>query len=82
MVLGHDDDLAGDATRISNRLRGLLTSIHPALERVLGPRLRHPAVLALLQVFGSPAALAQAGPEGITRTLLGAAPPGCGPRRR
>jgi len=81
MVLGHDDDLAGDATRISNRLRGLLTSIYPALERVLGPRLRHPAVLALLQAFGSPAALAQAGPEEITRTLLGAAP-GCGPRRR
>ncbi|SED90252.1 Transposase IS116/IS110/IS902 family protein [Streptomyces sp. 3213] len=74
MVLGHDDDLAGDATRISNRLRGLLTSIHPALERVLGPRLRHPAVLALLQAFGSPAALAQAGGEEITRTLLEAAP--------
>ncbi|TLQ42006.1 IS110 family transposase [Streptomyces marianii] len=36
MVLGHDDDLAQDATRTSNRLRGLLTSIHPALERVLG----------------------------------------------
>ena len=46
MVLGRDDDLAQDATRTSNRLRGLLTSIHPALERVLGPRLRHPAVLA------------------------------------
>ncbi|MFI6467855.1 transposase [Streptomyces sp. NPDC050538] len=74
MVLGHDDDLAGDATCISN---GLLASIHPALERVLGPRLRHPAVPALLQAFGSPAALAalaQAGPEEITRTLLGAAP--------
>lgn len=41
MVLGHDDDLAQDATRTSNRLRGLLTSIPPALERVLGPRLRH-----------------------------------------
>ncbi|MEU7740196.1 hypothetical protein [Nonomuraea sp. NPDC049158] len=34
MVLGHDDDLAADATRTSNRLHGLLTSIHPALERV------------------------------------------------
>ncbi|WP_374222986.1 transposase [Streptomyces sp. MBT65] len=56
------------------RMRGLLTSIHPALERVLGPRLRHPVVLALLQTFVSPAALAQAGGEEITRTLLEAAP--------
>lgn len=55
LVLGHDDHLAQDATRTSNRLRRLLTSIHPALERVLGPRLRQPAVLALLQTFGSPA---------------------------
>lgn len=30
-------------------IRGLLTQIHPALERVLGPRLDHPAVLDLLQ---------------------------------
>ncbi|MDQ0955402.1 transposase [Streptomyces phaeochromogenes] len=74
MVLGHDDDLAQDATRTSNRLRGLLTSIHPALERVLGPRLRHPAVLALLQAFGSPAQLAQAGTEQIAQVMLQAAP--------
>ncbi|WP_412566700.1 IS110 family transposase [Streptomyces europaeiscabiei] len=74
MVLGHDDDLAQDATRTSNRLRGLLTSIHPALERVLGCRLRHPAVLALLQTFGSPAQLAQAGTEQITQVMLQAAP--------
>lgn len=74
MVLGHDDDLAQDATRTSNRLRGLLTSIHPALERVLGPRLRHPAVLALLQTFGSPAQLAQAGTEEIAQVMLKAAP--------
>ncbi|MEU6259750.1 IS110 family transposase [Streptomyces sp. NPDC047043] len=74
MILGHDDDLAGDATRTSNRLRGLLTSIHPALERVLGPRLRHPAVLALLQDFGSPAALAEAGGDRIIEVMLAAAP--------
>lgn len=74
MILGHDDDPAQDATRTPNRLRGLLTSIHPALERVLGPRLRHPAVLALLQTFGSPAQLAQAGTEQITQVMLQAAP--------
>jgi transposase len=74
MVLGHDDDLATDATRTSNRLRGLLTSIHPALERIAGPRLRHPAVLALLQTYGSPNQLAQAGTEQIERVMLQAAP--------
>lgn len=37
VLVGFDDDLAGEATRVSNRIRGLLTSIHPALERVLGP---------------------------------------------
>ncbi|WP_406438038.1 IS110 family transposase [Streptomyces sp. NBC_00631] len=74
MVLGYDDDLAQEATRTSNRLRGLLTSIHPALERVLGSRLRHPAVLALLQTFGSPAQLAQAGTEQITQVMLQAGP--------
>ena len=74
MVLGYDDDLAQDATRTSNRLRGLLTSIHPALERVLGPRLRHPAVLALLQIFGSLAALAQASTGELIQVMTDAAP--------
>ncbi|MGW6023722.1 IS110 family transposase [Streptomyces sp. NPDC055099] len=74
MVLGYDDDLAQDATRTSNRLRGLLTSIHPSLERVLGPRLRHPAVLALLQTFGSPAALARARTEELIEVMTNAAP--------
>lgn len=31
MIVGFDDDLAGEATRISNRLRGLLIQIHPSL---------------------------------------------------
>lgn len=61
MIVGFDDDLAGEATRISNRLRGLLTQIHPSLERVLGPRLDHPAVLTTLERFGSPAELRKAG---------------------
>jgi hypothetical protein len=57
MIVGLADDLAGEATRISNRLRGLLTRIHPSLERVLGPRVQHPAVLQLLDRFGSPVPL-------------------------
>lgn len=37
MLCGFDDDLAKQATATSNRIRGLLTQIHPALERVLDP---------------------------------------------
>lgn len=31
MLCGFDDDLAKQATATSNRIRGLLTQIHPAL---------------------------------------------------
>jgi predicted transposase YbfD/YdcC len=41
VLVGFDDDLAGESPRISNRIRGLLTQIHPALERVLGPKVQH-----------------------------------------
>jgi transposase len=40
VLVGFDDDLTGEATRISNRIRGLLTGIHPALSR---PTTRVPA---------------------------------------
>ena len=58
LLCGFDDDLASQITQVSNRLRGLLTQIHPALERVLGPHLDHPAVLDLLQRYPTPGALA------------------------
>lgn len=58
VIVGFDDDLAGEVTRISNRIRGLLTQVHPALERALGPKVQHRAVLALLTRFG--------GPQGLT----------------
>lgn len=32
----------------TNQIRGLLTQIHPALKRALGPHLEHPAVADLL----------------------------------
>lgn len=35
MIVGFDDDLTGEATRIANRPHGLLTQIPPRLERVL-----------------------------------------------
>src|SRR3954468_11374134 len=60
VLVGFDDDLAGEATRISNRIRGLLTQIHPALERVLGPKVQHKAVLELLSRCGGPAGLRKA----------------------
>lgn len=46
MLCGFDDDLSGQITQTSNRIRGLLTQIHPALERVIGPRLWHVQFLA------------------------------------
>ncbi len=61
VLVGFDDDLAGEATRLANRIRGLLTQIHPALERILGPKVQHKAVLELLSRCGGPAGLRNAG---------------------
>jgi transposase len=61
VLVGYDDDLASEVTRVSNRIRGLLTQIHPALERVLGPKVQHQAVLELLSRCGGPAGLRAAG---------------------
>jgi transposase len=74
VLVGFDDDLAGEATRISNRIRGLLTQIHPALERVLGPKVGHPAVLELLSRCGGPAGLRKAGRRRLTAIAVKNAP--------
>ncbi|UUU37625.1 IS110 family transposase [Streptomyces sp. NBC_00162] len=74
MIIGFDDDLAGEVTRVKNRMRGLLTQIHPSLERVLGPRLDHPAVLILLERYGSPSQLRKAGRRRLTTMLRPKAP--------
>lgn len=74
MLCGFDDDLAGPITQVSNRIRGLLTQIHPALERVIGPRLDHPAILDLLQRYLSPAAMKTAGEKRLGNRLLKNAP--------
>ena len=39
VLAGYDDDLAGQSTQLTNRLRDALLHVHPALERLLGPRL-------------------------------------------
>lgn len=72
MLVGFDDDLAGEVTK--NRLRRLLTQIHPSLERVLGPRLDHSAVLFLLERYGSPPELRKAGRRRLVSRLLPKAP--------
>ncbi|REG48563.1 transposase IS116/IS110/IS902 family protein [Paraburkholderia sp. BL6669N2] len=74
MLCGFDDDLAAQITQTSNRIRGLLTQIHPALERVLGPRLDHPAVLDLLERYPSPAMLAATSEKTLTNRLTKLAP--------
>lgn len=71
VIVGYDDDLAGEATAQANRIRGLLTQVNPALERALGPRVQHPAVLELLTRFGGPTGLRAAG----KRRLLAVAKP-------
>ena len=74
LLCGFDDDLAAQITQVSNRIRGLLTQIHPALERVLGPRLDHPAVCALLQKYPSPQALSATSEKRLTTHLSKLAP--------
>jgi transposase len=74
VLVGYDDDLAGEVTRVSNRIRGLLTQIHPALERVLGPKVQHPAVLELLSRCGGPAGLRTAGRAKLTTIVKTRAP--------
>ncbi|MFD4344552.1 IS110 family transposase [Streptomyces coelicoflavus] len=74
MLVGFDQDLAGEANRTSNRIRGLLTQFHPSLERVLGPRLDHPAVTWLLERHGSPAALRKAGRRKLVEVVRPRAP--------
>ncbi|MGW2651885.1 IS110 family transposase [Streptomyces sp. NPDC001393] len=74
VLVGFDQDLAAEATRTSNRIRGLLTQFHPSLERVLGPRLDHPAVTWLLERYGSPAALRKAGRRRLVEVIRPKAP--------
>ena len=74
MLCGFDDDLAKQATATSNRIRGLLTQIHPALERVVGKHLDHPAMAELLIKYPSPDKLRKAGQNRVTALLLKYAP--------
>jgi len=74
VLVGFDDDLAGEGTRLGNRIRGLLTGIHPALERVLGPRITHAAVLEILSRCGGPAGIRTAGRRKLSAIATAHAP--------
>jgi hypothetical protein len=74
VLVGYDDDLAAEATRISNRIRGLLTGIHPALERVVGPKVNHQGVLEILSRCGGPIGIRAAGRRTLTAIAVKHAP--------
>lgn len=61
VLAGFDDDLRGQITATRNRLRGLLTQIHPGLERAVGPHLHQRGVQDVLTRWSTPQRLADAG---------------------
>jgi transposase len=74
VLAGYDDDLAGQSTRLTNRLRDALLHVHPALERLLGPRLDRAGVLELLAAAPTPAALADLGADGMAELMAPRSP--------
>lgn len=71
LLSAHDTDLAGERTRVSNRLRDLLVSVDPTLEAFVGPDLSRAGILALLAAFPDPAALHHADPRTVRARLKG-----------
>jgi len=69
VLAGYDDDLAAQSTRLTNRLRDALLHIHPALERLVGPRLERGGVLDLIVAAPTPQALRDLGVDGITAIM-------------
>jgi transposase len=69
LLCGYDADLRGDANRLTNRLRALLVTHWPALERALGERLEGRGVLAFLQQYPSGPAIQAAGVDQLTAAL-------------
>ena len=74
VLAGYDDDLAGQSTRLTNRLRDALLHVHPALERLLGPRLDRGGVLDLLIAAPTPQALTGRGADEIAELMAPRSP--------
>lgn len=74
MLDGFDIDLAADTIRLASRLRDVLTSIFPALERVVGERLGQPGVRDLLTKYPTLTALRAASQSRIERTVKARSP--------
>ncbi len=70
LLTGRRADLTADRTRVINRLRGLLTSIFPALDRALAD-LTTTGPLVLLSGYQTPAAIRAAGAAGLEAWLRG-----------
>jgi transposase len=69
LLCGYDADLRADANRLTNRLRALLGTHWPTLERALGERLDTRAVLDLLRKYPSGPALVRAGAKRVATRL-------------
>ncbi|KFI45180.1 IS110 family transposase [Bifidobacterium biavatii] len=66
LLSGYDDDLAADTTRLVNRLRAILHTLHPALERALGGEaITSMTACKLLEEYGGPHGLREAGRDQI-----------------
>lgn len=74
MLAGFDADLATEENRISGRIRSVLLSVHPALERAIGKHLYRPVALTLLAEFGGPVGFAAATPATLRRVAKRSAP--------
>ena len=69
VLTGLDLDLARQVNQTANRIRGLYTQIHPALETVLGSLLEHDAILEAIAAWPTPTALKKAGKARIDARL-------------
>jgi hypothetical protein len=69
LLCGYDADLRGDANRLSNRLRELLLTYWPALERAVGERLDSRGVLVVLGQYPSGPAIRAAGAQRLAAAL-------------
>jgi transposase len=69
LLCGYDADLRADANRLTNRLRALLATHWPALERAFGERLTSRGVLAVVQHYPSGPSIKEAGVAPLTAAL-------------